>query len=391
MDRKEDIQHPESGNEQMDLLIVGYLTNDINEEGLRQLTRWLDSEENLSYFNKIKAAWILSGVDTGSIDTNRSWEEHLGRITSGYGGDKGLARRTGRMKVRHLLPFAAAVILAFALGALSVYLVDREKELPLVAGAMTEVKETVIEAPLGSRSRVVLPDNSEVWLNAGSTLRYTNDFGINDRQLELTGEAYFSVISNAQKPFIVKANDVSVRALGTKFNVKAYPEEQYVTAILKEGIIDVVIADLNHEKITLNPNEKITIHKQAYQISEDKAGKVKTTTISPKKTKIEEMLIVSKVNADLSTSWKDKQWKVTDESVTSLVPMLGRRYGRSIIIRDYELDRYKFTGTIENESIEHILEALRQTAPLDYTIYKDSIVLSLNQENKAKFAPILRK
>lgn len=376
-------------DKRIEILIIRYLTNDVDEAGLQELNAWLGQEENRSYFNKIKAAWILSGANKESIkaDAEDSWKELLERISIGRGSYTGTIKQADRAW-RRMARFAAVFVLAFAAGALSVYLLDR-REAALFPNSIPELSETIIEAPLGSRNKIILPDSSEVWLNAGSTLHYPRDFGPDNRKLRLTGEAFFSVKSNAQRPFIVEANKVSVRALGTKFNVKAYPEEEYVTAILQEGKIDVVIADLKHDKITLNPNEKIVIHKQAYEISEGREKEPAAIT-PPAIRKEERLLVKSKVNAGLSTSWKDKQWKVTDESVESLVPVLGRRYGREIIIRDRELNNYIFTGTIENESIEHILEALRQTAPLDYTIHKDSIVLSLNQANKAKFAPILR-
>ncbi|MDR3268225.1 MAG: FecR domain-containing protein [Tannerella sp.] len=370
-------------NEQLvndiDLWIIGYLTGDIDEHDLAGLQQWLSAgKENVAYFNRMKTTWILSGIGRDTSASTNSWKELSAKI--GYGN-----KTPVKIPIRRTLQFAASFLLCIVLGGAATHWLEHRTDEPAYIAMTTE---TVIEAPLGSISKLTLPDSSQVWLNAGSTIHYNTDFGKDTRQLELTGEAYFVVKTNPRKPFLVNTKDVTIRALGTKFNVKAYPEEASVTAILEEGVIDVNIANIKHKEIVLKPKEKIVIGKQDYRVVQ--AQPEESLPVVNKKQE-KNVVITAGVNTYAPTSWKDKQWQVTGESVASLSRMLSRRYNYPIVVRDDELNQYKFTGTIENEGIEHILEALRQTAPLQYTIYKDSIVLSMDYANKAKFASVIKK
>jgi transmembrane sensor len=90
---------------------------------------------------------------------------------------------------------------------------------------------------LGGRSEVILPDGSKVKLNAGSNISYSNNFGYAERNILLEGEGYFEVETNPQIPFVVEASGLKIKAFGTIFNVKAYPEEEEITTTLVEGMV----------------------------------------------------------------------------------------------------------------------------------------------------------
>ena len=92
----------------------------------------------------------------------------------------------------------------------------------------------------------------------------------------------------------------------------------------------------------------------------------------------------------LYTSWKDHRWIIYREPLSTLAPMLERRFNLKIIFNDEQLKKYKFTGTIENETIDQILNALRLTAPLDYQINKDTLRLNLNLNSKEEFKRIMK-
>lgn len=97
----------------------------------------------------------------------------------------------------------------------------------------------VLEAPYGEKSKIILSDGSLVWLNAGSTIRYSSNFNKSDRNIELDGEAYFEVTKHNDKPFIVKTQKYDVLVKGTKFNVSSYKDEPFVTTTLMEGSIEL--------------------------------------------------------------------------------------------------------------------------------------------------------
>lgn len=92
-----------------------------------------------------------------------------------------------------------------------------------------------MEAPLGSRTKLTLPDGTLVWLNAGSRITYSQGFGVGNRKIELIGEGYFEVKRNEEVPFLVKTNSLLVKVLGTKFNFRDYPDDAEAIVSLSEG------------------------------------------------------------------------------------------------------------------------------------------------------------
>lgn len=185
-----------------------------------------------------------------------------------------------------------------------------------------------------------------------------------------------------------------VRALGTRFNVKAYPEEKTISATLEEGKIDIRIlntADKN-EKVLLKPNDKLIYHKETNETekyTESAEDKVKPE--ENRSTKLKDVNILSNVRTELYTSWKDSRWIIDREPLSTLAPMLERRFNLKIIFDDEQLKKYKFTGTIENETVDQILNALRFTAPINYQINKDTIRLILDLKSREEFKRIMTK
>ena len=108
---------------------------------------------------------------------------------------------------------------------------------------------------------MLLPDGSTVWLNAGSRLTYDSLYGTTLREVTLSGEAYFDVVKNPKKPFIIHTGKINIRVLGTVFNVKSYPEEQTIETSLIKGSIEVSFPSQPSKKIILKPNQKLIIDK----------------------------------------------------------------------------------------------------------------------------------
>jgi ferric-dicitrate binding protein FerR (iron transport regulator) len=283
-----------------------------------------------------------------------------------------------------MLKIAALWILLFSTGCLCTWFITRKSTVE----ANNHITE--IAAPLGAKSNITLPDGTKVWLNAGSKIVYNTSFDQKDRVVSLTGEAYFHLKTNPNKPFIVKTSDMMVRALGTRFNVKAYPDEKTITATLEEGKIDVQMNNSTEDqpKIILKPNENIVfikgpIHKPAPDrtIEKPKADKA---MVAEDKVELQQ-----NVKTVLFTSWKEERWIIEGEPLSSLVPKLERRFNLKIIFASNDLKKYKFTGTIQNETVEQIMKALCFTAPLEFTIEKDTITLNLNQQLREKFTKVI--
>jgi len=366
-------------------LIISFLTNDISDGEMKELQQWTASDKaNADYFNLCIESWMIAGHldESKTFDAQSSWEDMKGRIRKIEDSDITVNR--GKLVFKYF-KMAASWLVFFLLGATTLYLARRPVE--------TMPRPVVIEVPLGAKSSIVLPDGSKVWLNAGTQLTYDENYGKKTRSLRLTGEAYFDVAHEKKHPFIVNASGLKIQALGTKFNVKAYPEEPSVMTILEEGKIDIEIME-NHEgtrNIILLPNEKFVYQKASgeFERTSGKASRVEKMPRAVKKA-VAPGIVEKNVNTELYTSWKDKRWIIEGETLDKLSPMLERRFNVKIEFRNEILKHYSFTGTIEKETIEQIMNALKLTAPIDFELRKDSVILTVDRHMQDQYKQITK-
>lgn len=296
---------------------------------------------------------------------------------------------------------AAVFVIAFICGTLTYHLLwDFSPFSPA-----TGVSEYIVEAPLGSKSLIILSDSTRVWLNAGSSLRYTTSYDVKERDVYLRGEGYFDVAANQKLPFRVHASDLLIHSLGTEFNVKAYPEEETVETTLVSGIVRLErkTPEGETEKVLLRPNQRASFAQKTKTIKVDyvsddtvagelegpdikpviKAAPIKAAPDAPEKIAIEPVF-----NTSIYTSWKDKRFVFERESMSDLAVKLERIYDVKIIFKDEELKDYNLTGSLEQETLEQLLNAVRLTIPLDFSIEKNNVVLTMNQELKERYNKI---
>jgi len=258
------------------------------------------------------------------------------------------------------------------------------------------ISHYVVTAPLGAKSHVLLPDGSEVWLNAGSTLKYNPSFNNTNRKLELEGEAYFDVAKNEALPLRVITSDISITALGTKFNVKAYSDENIIETTLVEGKVNIQKnSPTNSTKgILLEPNQIATYVRESNEfISETKKqGEKVNKVVEEKKMKVKkgQVLINEKINSALYTSWKDNKWLLEAEELSSLAKKLERKFNVKIIFQNESLLTYKFTGTLKDETLEQVLEAIKLTAPIEFSVDENTVTIKENKKYKKEYNKILR-
>ena len=220
----------------------------------------------------------------------------------------------------------------------------------------------VIEVPFGGKSNVFLADGTEVLLNAGSQLKYNPSFGNRKREVIIEGEAFFKVATNPNMPFVVKTSDLVVKAYGTEFNVKAYADEKVIETTLIEGSISVQKnSSQSGKEFFLKPNEKITYHKAV------------NTAARHKK---EQLFISRNIDVNLSTAWIDDRINVKSELLSELVIRLQRKYNVQIHYDEVELGSLRFSGILENETIEQVMKAIQLTAPINFEIKNRDIWLT---------------
>jgi transmembrane sensor len=372
-------------------LIISYLSGNASDSDIELLRNWiLQSDEHKNEFIQIKTTWLAAAqvARNTNFDTQKALFDFNHKIGA---QNKKLPAQTS-YRLKHLLKIAAAFLLMFMLGSLGTYLMMKGKE-----GKNTEGKLIFVYAPKGGKAMTVLPDGTKVWLNAGSNLSYNPvTYGQEARQVTLIGEGFFSVITNPQKPFVVSAKDLKIKALGTEFNVKAYPEENTIEATLVKGIVKVEGTDRNLQSfvITMNPKQKITFYSgkalidkspltDPSKVEGDKLSQIKLESL-PANIPVKP-IVHSMVKPDLYTSWKDDKWIFEGEEIGKLAILLERRFNVSITFDAEELKHYKFTGTFQKETLEQILKVLKLTAPLQYKVGKGNVELMLDTELTIKY------
>ncbi|MCW3804471.1 FecR family protein [Plebeiibacterium marinum] len=274
-------------------------------------------------------------------------------------------KKEGKLRSLYLkLVQAAAILIVFVLGAGSLFVYER-----VTAEKPQPTSYCEIYAPLGSKSKVVLPDNSIVWLNAGSRLKYSNLFNQVDRNLTLEGEGYFKVAKNKKIPFRVDADHFIVEAVGTEFNVRAYKEDEAIVTSLVEGKVKLEHASEKiADNIYLNPNHKATFYK-----NKSKGNNRPRLIIRP--------------NVDLSPNiaWKNNQLILNKERLEDLSVDLERMYDCKIHFNSEEIKSYMFSGTITDMGLNEILDVIKLSTPVNYEVKGKDVYIGRDNKRIGKF------
>lgn len=203
-----------------------------------------------------------------------------------------------------------------------------------------EVAFNTIKVPAGQRVEVTLADGTHLWLNARSEFSYPASFNGDKREVHLKGEAFFDVAKDENKKFIVHTGRCEIEVLGTQFNVEAYSDDDFSTALLR-GSVRVTDTSQQNESVVLEPNNAVRLDR----------GRLAVTPIT-----------------DLSAySWKDGVFTFKDIDFNVLMKKLEKNYGISIIIENPELDDYACSGKIRiSDGVDEVLRALQQDAHFSF-------------------------
>lgn len=359
----------------IDNLILRYLSGDTSEPETQQIHEWIQaSEENRQLFARHKKLWIgcraLAGYDAGKIKQDRK-KVDLKICNSEL--QRSLDKANRRIKA---LAYAASVILL--MGITSV--IHMSQQSTSTKQVKTLLAGGEIEVPYGSKSRITLPDGSEVWVNAGSKISYPADFGVTSRNVYLTGEAYFDVAEMGEIPFYVNTDVLKIKVYGTAFNVKAYLDDDIVEATLDRGSISVIRNEAPDREITMEPKQKITIRRNT-QVSPNASVPSSTT----KKPDIESIQPLTNINVqevtstEVITAWKDNRLVFDQEPLWLLAKKLERRYNVQFRFSNEKIKTIRFTAAIKEMPIDQVLEAIALTSPISYRIKGTEVTLSENK------------
>jgi len=318
-------------------LATAKLYNEISNAELEELDGFLKNEKNRKLYQEIKKLKndVAEVENISGVSQNKSWN-----LVSNH-----LRTKTIQL-VLNVTKYAAIVVFAFLLGSIITNTFHKQTEI----SSFAEVK-----VPLGQMSELTLYDGTKVWLNSGTTLRYNNNYGKNNRNISLEGEAFFEVTKD-QIPFKVKLKSTEVEVLGTTFNVVSYSDDVFSQITLVKGKVNV--NNLSGSTIAeLKPTEQIYI--------DDISNKA----------------IITKVETNFYTSWTEGKIVFDDEKLSEITRKLERWYNVDIQFKETTLGDLHFSGTIlKYKPFNQIITAFELLLPLniEYTTIpngKDLIVI----------------
>ena len=303
----------------LEQLATRYLNGKLEEGEYGQLLDLLQDSENASWFYSLKDNW----QPTREKRASENWERLARRINTKSAKKKEHAVFAQAWMLR----VAAILIVGLLIAAAFLYRQSQDS----LQGI------TVIETPRGEKSKIYLPDGTEVWLNASSRLTY-DPFSKNERIVSLTGEAFFKVKRNESAPFTVKTSGCEVEVLGTEFNVMAYGQLHRKEITLFEGKVNV---KADGKSAVLQKGDKLLV-----------TGN---------------MLVKEKANLDQTYGWVENKFNFNKVPLEELILRLGNWYDVDIEYESSRKEAIEFTGTFKNEeTIWQVLDAINIYIPIQY-------------------------
>ncbi len=266
----------------------------------------------------------------------------------------------------------AGVLLSGIVVIASVLLYKKKEDKPITINNLVVPKNEVVTKN-GSNTQLKLPDGTLVWLNAGSKLDYSRIYETGIREVYLTGEAFFDVVKNPARPFIIHTSTIDVKVLGTAFNVKAYPDDKTVETSLVRGSVEIRVKNRPSEKYLLKPNQKLVLVNENLIEKTIKEQRINTVTV-PVIT-IKKLTYFNGESNAVETAWIQNKLEFKDEPFADLAKRLGRWYDVTFEFRNSYSEEIRLTGSFENETLVQSLEALKIATNFNYKIETDKVII----------------
>lgn len=352
-------------NERFQLLLTRKLANELTPEEHLEFLEMVNSNPEL---NKIYADLnSYFTPDEEEYANNASMFQNIIRKIEERkdieAEDEAPAAKSKIIKFTRMM---AAVLITAAMGVGAYYYANRIDTVQQTKKVNLEVLHT----PSRKKSQIVLSDGSVVTLNSQSQLKYPAAFHGKTREVYLSGEAFFEIKKDPEHPFIVHADQMNVKVLGTAFNVKAYSNEPSCETTLIRGAIELTLADRPADRIILKPNEKLVLRKRL-PIKQVKQPGIKSIIADTARTSyLLTNLTRLKVGDTtvVETSWTNNKLVFKDQDLEALAKQMERWFGMKIIVKNDLLKKYNYTGVFEKETISQALYALQIIEPFHYKV-----------------------
>ena len=328
----------------MEELINKYLIGVASEEELLELERWvhLSNENRRAFSNAVNIAAISTRTNPTCNDAKDLYKILL-RL-------KKRERRVRAMRLFATISVAASIVLIISIYAIS-KIESYKSEVNYIL-AQTEVT-LQYSTPYGTKSKILLPDSSIVWLNSGSNIRFSSKFSNNSRDIYFSGEGFFDIVQDSLRPMnVITPQGLNVKVLGTKFNLSAYVDDNDISIMLLSGKVEVE-SPFRGDKLSILPSERYIIDNKSAQYS---------------------------VNVPVNTlpilGWKEGWLIFDDTSLNSVFKTLKRVYGVEFIIKDKSILSQTLSAKFKDESLTQVLDLMNKVSLIEYSIEENIVTIS---------------
>lgn len=327
-------------------LIGRVLSGEATEYDYHLLDQWLEEdEENRAIYENYRKIWHDTQVQSAYANEDKVFQKFI---------DKRDGIKKNRIKSYSIPGFMlwkkVGVAAAFLMVGALLYFWTTTTPVPVQPQEIAPAF-IVKENPAGQKSKIVLPDGTIVWLNSESKLSYLADFNDTIRKIELEGEAYFQVVKNPKRPFVVASGKLQTTALGTAFNVKYYPNDAVTTVYLAEGAVKIVDADRPDNFVLLEPGWGVHT-----EIGSHKLQKFSN-------------------EGDEWTGWKDGVLYFDHASMQEVIDACKRWYNVDFSFQGSPSQNWEFSGRFRNEYLENVLKSLCYGKDITFSLQDKHVVL----------------
>jgi len=342
---------------EIDTLLPAYLSCDLPDNERATIDKWRsESPQNEAHYLESLKAWdaltLLNEMEQfNSFDALKKVNSKIAQYDSSNWWY--ILQRIAAILLLPLLIYSGFLTFQYIL----------LKNLPV-----EQVMMQTVSSRQGMVTQFALADGTKVWLNSCSELQFPTRFTGNIRDVTLKGEAYFEVTKNEKQPFRVKANELNIEVLGTSFNVINYESDTQTEVILVEGKVKLstVTGPVNKEFGIMHPGQRAVYHEELRKV------------------------YTKQVDVDKYIAWRNGDLIFRDDSMEDVVKRLSRWFNVEIVINDPEIRKYIYKATFRNENLKQVLNLLKLSAPIDYSI-SESKAIPGNEYTKQKIYLMKKK
>lgn len=353
-------------------ILTRYITGNYSEDDERIILEWLEEDpEREAYMEELRETWRVTGDLQLEQDVDHSWKRLSDRLNLNAYQDK--VTRIEKSKsyglsnnmITHMLRAAAVILVVFG----GYYFYSQSGKRKQAVPVKKEAAYSTIHSKPGEQVHFRFNDGTKVVLNASSNIRYPSNYGKESREIYLQGEAYFEVVHNEDQPFTIHVNRAKVQDIGTKFDIKAYQDDDATDIVVAEG------------KVAVTPRYTAKA-KQGKQQSSNSSGSSNVVLTEGKKVRITDQagtLQVLEADLNHAMGWLKGRLIFDADPFNEVMGKISRFYDVNTEVADSAILRRKLTASFENEKLDKVLDVVSMSMGIDYKKEGNTIKFTLKK------------